>query len=116
MVTVENGAGLTADCDPVVEQIGPTVPTGFALHGNYPNPVREGTTIAFELPEPGAVRLEVFDLLGRKVATLVDGPMAPGIYEVQWPESEIARLNSGTYVYRLQAGRFRATRQLTLVK
>jgi uncharacterized repeat protein (TIGR01451 family) len=116
VVTVENGAGLTADCDPVVEQIVPTVPTGFALHANYPNPVRGGTTIAFELPEPGAVRLEVFDLLGRKVATLVDRSLAPGTYEVQWPETETTRLNSGTYVYRLQSGRFQATRQLTLVK
>ena len=116
VVTVENGEGLTSDCDPVVEQISASLPKGFALGGNYPNPVIGGTTIGFDVGEPGLVQLEVFDLLGRKVATLVDQEMAPGHYEVQWPEAETSRLNSGTYVYRLRAGHYMATKRLTIVK
>jgi len=116
VVTVENGAGLASDCDPVVEQLSSTIPTGFALGGNYPNPVEAGTRIEFQIAEPGPVRLEVFDLLGRRVATLVDQEMGSGTYEVEWSEAETARLSAGTYIYRLQAGSFTATERLTIVR
>lgn len=113
---VTNGDGLSSTCDPVVEQLSASVPNRFELMGNYPNPVRAGTRIEFQLAEPGPVRLEVFDLLGRRVATLVDREMGAGTYEVEWKENETSRLSSGTYIYRLKAGTFVTSKRLTLVR
>ncbi len=113
LVTVENGAGLTARCDPVVSRVDASAPVGFALEGNYPNPVRQFTTIPFDVAEETHVTLEVFDVLGRKVATLVDEQMAPATYRVVW---EAEGLPSGTYVYRLETGNFTASEQMVLVK
>ncbi len=116
VVTVENGAGLTSDCDPVVEQISASIPERSALLGNYPNPAVGSTTIEVRVAEPGPVRLEVYDLLGRKVSTLIDREMMPGTYQVEWTRSETARLSSGTYLYRLEAGDVATSRKLTLLR
>ncbi len=113
VVTVENGAGLTSRCDPVVSQIDASAPAAFALEGSYPNPTHGATTIRFAVAEASDVTLDVYDVLGRKVATLVDEEMAPGTYRVEWSASG---LPSGTYVYRMRAGAFTAARQLVLVK
>jgi hypothetical protein len=116
VVTVENGAGLTSDCDPVVEQISASIPERSALLGNYPNPAVGSTTIEVRVAEPGPVRLEVYDLLGRKVSTLIDREMMPGTYQVEWTRSETAQLASGTYIYRLAAGSVTESRRLTLLR
>jgi hypothetical protein len=116
VVTVENGAGLTSDCDPVVEQISASIPERTALLGNYPNPAIGSTTIEVRVAEPGPVRLEVYDLLGRKVSTLLNREMTPGTYQVEWTRSETAQLASGTYIYRLEAGAVTESRRLTLLR
>jgi subtilisin family serine protease len=116
VVTVENGSGLTSDCDPVLTQVSSTLPVASALHGNYPNPVREGTTIAFDVAEPGRATLEVFDLLGRRVATLVDREVTPGRYDVEWTRAETRRLAAGTYIYRLRTPDWTEARRLVLVR
>lgn len=116
VVTVENGAGLTSDCDPVVEQISASIPERTALLGNYPNPAVGSTTIEVRVAEPGPVRLEVYDLLGRKVSTLLNREMMPGTYQVEWTRSETAQLASGTYIYRLAAGSVTESRRLTLLR
>jgi hypothetical protein len=116
VVTVENGAGLTSDCDPVVEQISASIPERTALLGNYPNPAVGSTTIEVRVAEPGPVRLEVYDLLGRKVSTLLNREMTPGTYQVEWTRSETAQLASGTYIYRLAAGSVTESRRLTLLR
>ncbi|NET37289.1 MAG: T9SS type A sorting domain-containing protein [Cyanothece sp. SIO1E1] len=86
---------------------------GFSLQQNYPNPFNPGTTINYQINVQSRVRLEVFDLLGRKVATLVDQPQAVGRYSVRFDASALA---SGVYVYRLQVGQNVLSRKLTLVK
>ncbi len=114
---VTNGAGLTSQCDPVLETISSERPAAFALKGNYPNPVAagSGTTIEFAIAEASEVTLEVYDVLGRKVATLVGGEeMAPATYRVRWNAG--AAMPSGTYIYRLRAGSFTASKQMVLVK
>ena len=94
------------------------VPTEYALKGNYPNPFNPTTTIAFDLPEATDVRLEVYDMMGRRVATLVDAQLAAGSYESVWD----ARSDSGTsvasgvYIYRIQAGSFVSVSQMVLLK
>ncbi len=118
IVTVKNGEGLTARCDPVITEVASGVPSGFALEGNYPNPASAQTTIAFQVAEAAHVSLEVYDVLGRKVATLVDREMAPSSYKVEWNTRSDggAPLPSGVYVYRLRAGSFTASQQMTVVR
>ncbi len=89
------------------------VPSGFTLEQNYPNPFNPVTNIEFRIPNAGHVSLKVYDLLGRKVATLVDELQAPGVHTVQFNGSTLA---SGVYSYRLETSGFSATRKLVLVR
>ena len=119
LTTVTNGVGGTATCDPVVEQIAAKVPQAFALEGNAPNPFRETTRIGFSLAEPAEVTLEVFDLLGRKVTTLVRGEqLSASTYSVAWDGRDEAgrAVESGVYFYRIKAGSFEAARRMTVVR
>jgi hypothetical protein len=85
----------------------------FLLQQNYPNPFNPNTTIKYELSAPSAVRLSVFDLLGREVSVLVNGRKNAGSYEVTFDGS---RLACGVYLYRIQAGDFIQSKKLALVK
>ncbi len=80
------------------------LPDRLELSQNYPNPFNPETTIGFALPEAGWVKLEIFDLLGRKVATLLDGHQGPGYHRVLWSGANTYGLPvaSGVYFYRLQ--------------
>lgn len=89
------------------------VPTEFALHQNYPNPFNPSTHIAFDLPARSFVSLEIYDLLGRRVATLADGVMEPGRHELNWDASGYA---SGMYLYRLKTETAVQTRKMVLMK
>jgi len=88
------------------------------LHAPAPNPFNPSTTIRFAIRDGGPVRLEIFDLSGRKVATLVDGSLPPGAHEAAWRGRDDAgrRAASGVYVCRLVADGTRASQRLTLVK
>jgi hypothetical protein len=96
----------------------PTLPTEFALGDNYPNPFNPTTAISFAVPEPAHVSLDVYNVLGRKVATLVDAVLQPGYYAHNWDgRSQNGRaLPSGLYFYRLEAGSFRQTHKMVLLK
>ena len=89
------------------------LPDEFAFATIGPNPFRQQTTLQFSLPEPADVRGEVFDILGRRLATLVDERKSAGIYQLHWQAGTVA---SGTYFIRLQANKFFATRRVTVVK
>lgn len=89
------------------------VPARMALYQNYPNPFNPSTNIRYELPEAAEVRLSVYDLTGRLVATLVDGQQAAGTHEVRFDASH---LSSGIYLYRLQSGSQTLSRTFTLLK
>ena len=93
------------------------LPTRFALGQNYPNPFNPGTVIPYQLATDGYVRLEVFNLLGQRVVTLVDGEMAAGRYTAQWDARDGSGYGvaAGVYVYRLKAGRLTATRRMVLL-
>ncbi|MEZ4700786.1 MAG: T9SS type A sorting domain-containing protein [Rhodothermales bacterium] len=90
-----------------------TIPGSFALHQNFPNPFNPTTSIRFDVPQAGHVSLEVFDLIGRKVQTLVDGTLAAGQHSVSFSAGE---LPSGMYLYRLTAGSDVQTRKMVLLK
>ncbi len=83
------------------------------ITSNYPNPFNSSTTIQYGLPEAGEVRIEIFDLLGREVQTLVKGKQDAGIYSITWDAGDQA---SGVYFYRITAGEFVQTRRMVLVK
>ncbi len=89
------------------------LPDSFRLKQNYPNPFNPTTTIAFDVAKTGVVKLEVFDVLGRKVTELVNGRKAAGSYSVSFNADN---LGSGMYIYRLQAGDEVFTQKMMLVK
>lgn len=88
-------------------------PKQYSLSENYPNPFNPVTVIRYQLPVNSAVTLKVYDLLGRNVATLVDGQVPAGQHEVQFDASN---LSSGVYLYRLATREFSKTRKMILVK
>jgi hypothetical protein len=90
-----------------------TLPTGVTLSQNYPNPFNPTTNIQFELPENTQVRLEVFNMVGQLVATLIDDFRSAGSHEVSF---DAATFSSGIYLYRLQAGNTVMMRKMTLLK
>ena len=89
------------------------LPAEIVLNQNYPNPFNPSTVIGYELPARSEVQLEVFDLLGRRVAVLVNDIVEAGSHEVQFNASELA---SGVYVYRLVVGEQAFIKKLSLIK
>ena len=89
------------------------LPTAYALEQNYPNPFNPVTSIAFSLPATQNVNLAVYDVLGRRVATLVNGPLAAGQHQVQF---NAASLPSGMYLYRLTTPAGAVSKKMVLLK
>ncbi|GAB4341635.1 MAG: hypothetical protein Kow0037_28410 [Calditrichia bacterium] len=88
------------------------------LYANYPNPFNPETRITYQLPERGDVRLEIYNTLGQKVRTLVRGMQETGTHTVAWDGRDEAGQTaaSGVYLYQLQAGKYRQTRKMVLMK
>ena len=88
------------------------------LEANYPNPFNPWTSITFEMPRPGQVRLDVLDLAGRRIKVLHDGWISQGRHAVQWDglDTQGNNVASGQYLYRLSAGDWVATRKMQLVR
>ena len=104
-------AVLAGEIDVAVEQV---TPEGtYVLGSAYPNPVSARTTIGFELPVAQDVTLTVYDVLGREVATLVEGVRQAGPQSVEF---DVSSLPSGVYVYRLEAGATQLTERMTIVR
>jgi len=89
------------------------VPTEFSLMQNYPNPFNPTTTIRFALPNESNVRLTVFNILGQEVAALFEGHLNAGNHKVEFDAS---KLNSGMYLYRIEAGSFVSVKKMLLMK
>jgi len=94
------------------------IPVEFALHQNYPNPFNPVTNIRFDIPEEGNVRMDIYNITGQKVATLVNGRMQPGFHSIRWDGTNDLgkQLASGMYIYHIKAGDFRDVKKLLLVK
>jgi len=108
-----NGYNSTqADIATDVKEIN-TLPTEFALNQNYPNPFNPSTTINFAIGKASNVKLTVYNILGQKVATLVDNFMNTGAYEVKFNANH---LSSGVYFYTIEAGDFRVNKKMMLLK
>ncbi len=89
------------------------IPNVITLHQNYPNPFNAQTTIQYSLSEPSDVTIEIYDLLGRKIETLINGDQSAGNHQIVWNADSHS---SGIYFYRLQAGDAVETKRMVLLK
>jgi M6 family metalloprotease-like protein len=96
-----------------VTAIAGSTPTTFSLDQNYPNPFNPSTTLRFALPQSSHVTLSVYNIIGQKVETLIDGVKEAGNHSVSFDAS---RLSSGVYFYAIDAGSFHATKKMVLMR
>jgi len=89
------------------------VPVSYTLSQNYPNPFNPTTILAYSIPQSGKVTIDLYNVLGQKVATLVDGVKQAGAYQVEFNAKD---LTSGVYFYHIQAGTFSQTRKMVLMR
>ncbi len=94
------------------------LPNQFQLYSNYPNPFNPTTTISFDLPKAAQVKLEIINILGQCVNTLIDETQSAGHFDVVWngKSENGSAVASGIYFYRLTAGDFVESRKMTLLK
>ena len=104
---------FTVGTTTAIDTAGSGLPTTFQLDPNYPNPFNPSTTIRVGLPVPGKVRVTVYNMLGQRVATLINDRLGAGWYTVPW---EASGFSSGVYFYQLEAEGYRETRSMLLVK
>ncbi|MEJ2618560.1 MAG: T9SS type A sorting domain-containing protein, partial [Ignavibacteriaceae bacterium] len=84
---------------------------------NYPNPFNPSTTIRWSIKEPGNVKLKIYEITGREVATLIDGYRAAGNYETKFNSNNLnIRLASGVYIYRIEANIYSNSKKFILLK
>jgi hypothetical protein len=97
------------------DQINPVI---TELRGNYPNPFNPTTTISFSLKNKSAVKLDIYNLLGQKVRTLVNGEMAAGVQNVTWNgrDGNNRPVASGVYFYKMQSGKYTSTKKMIMMK
>ncbi len=94
------------------------VPTDFALYQNYPNPFNPATNIEFVLSKSGRVKIEIFNILGQKVRTLVDQHLKAGHKLVDWDgKNDLGKeVSSGIYFYRIKTSEFSQTKKMVLLR
>jgi len=94
------------------------LPKEYSLRGNYPNPFNAKTIISFALPQESRVTLDIYNIMGQKVKTLVDGAMPAGYHNLEWDGSDHNGLgvSSGVYLYKLKADNFTRVNRMTLLK
>jgi hypothetical protein len=90
-----------------------TIPLHTYLQPNYPNPFNAATTIEYGLDQPGYVTIDIYDLLGRHIETLVDADQTAGNHQAIWRADDKP---SGMYFYKINAGDYTKTRKMTLLK
>lgn len=110
-ITVGDGVGI----DDVAQT---PLPSKFALAQNYPNPFNPDTKIEYQLPEASYIRLDIFNILGQKVKTLVDEYKEAGYYQTRWNGfNESGRtVPSGVYFYNMNAEKFSQTKKMLMLK
>jgi hypothetical protein len=101
-----------------VKPVAGEIPMEFALKQNYPNPFNPSTKFNFAIPQREHVRLEIYDILGKLVYTVVEKDLAAGNFEVSWlgNDENGNKVPSGVYLFRLQAGSFNSVKKMMLIK
>ena len=90
----------------------------FEVYGNYPNPFNPTTQIRYDLPENSYVSITIYDLMGKRVKSLVKSKQDPGYRSIHWnATNDLGQpVSAGMYIYTIQAGEFRQTRKMVLLK
>lgn len=96
-----------------IEPISSTIPFEYILNQNYPNPFNPYTNIKFKIPKSTKVKLDIYDVVGREIETLVNENLRTGEYSVQW---NAANYPSGVYFYEITAGDFTESKKMVLIK
>jgi hypothetical protein len=107
----------TTNCEQV-SVINETFPITYNLYNAYPNPFNPVTTLQYDLPEDGFVNITIYDMMGRVVKTLVNGSQTAGYKSIQWNATNDRNepVSAGLYLYTIQAGKFRQTKKMVLLK
>ncbi|SVA37537.1 uncharacterized protein METZ01_LOCUS90391, partial [marine metagenome] len=97
---------------------GDPIPDVYALHQNYPNPFNPVTTLRYDLPEDAMVTITIYDIMGRRIRTLVNIDQTAGYRSIHWNATNDfgQTVSAGMYIYTIQAGEFRKTRKMVLLK
>ena len=95
-----------------------SIPITYVLHQNYPNPFNPITTLSYDLPVDGLVNITIYDMMGRQVKTLINDQQTAGYRSVQWDGTNDngSPVSAGLYLYTIQAGEFRQTKKMVLLK
>jgi len=109
---------ISLDASDVLSIDGEMLPTVFALHQNYPNPFNPTTQIKYDLPEDAFVSITIYDVMGRSIRTLMNSNQAAGYHSIRWDaNNNIGEgVSAGMYFYMIQAGEFRSTKKMVLLK
>jgi len=112
------GVCLRGELTAGVPQIATNLPMAYQISQNVPNPFNPSTEISYRLPESGAATLEIFNLAGQRVTTLVQGEQKAGTYTVTWRgrDDRGREVSSGVYFYRFTAGGMAETHRMLLLK
>jgi hypothetical protein len=107
----------TTNCEQV-SIIDATFPITYNLHNAYPNPFNPKTTLHYDLPEDALVNITIYDMMGRQVTTLVSSQQSAGYKSIQWnaTNDEGQPVSAGLYLYTIQAGKFRQSKKMVLLK
>jgi len=107
----------TTNCEQV-SIIDETLPITYNLHNAYPNPFNPKTTLHYDLPEDAMVSITIYDMMGRVVNTLINGSQTSGYKTIQWDATNDRNepVSAGLYLYTIQAGEFRQTKKMVLLK
>jgi surface protein len=95
-----------------------TLPITFKLHNAYPNPFNPTTTIKYDLPEDAMVSITIYDVMGRRVKSLVNRDQTAGYRSANWDATNNVGepVSAGMYIYTIQAGEYRKTKKMVLLK
>jgi hypothetical protein len=88
-------------------------PRKFVLHQNYPNPFNPSTKIKFDLPKPETVKIEIYNIIGQKIETLLNKSMPAGYHDVEFNGQN---LSSGIYMYKIEAGGWKDVKEMVLLR
>ena len=101
----------------IEDEFGET-PFKYSLNNNYPNPFNPLTTIHYDLPEDGFVNVTIYDMMGRTIKIMVNKEQNAGVKSVQWDATDSSGkpVSAGLYLYTIQAGEFRQTKKMVLLK
>ena len=109
---------IRSDIATSIEEETGFLPETFSLYQNYPNPFNPSTTISFDLPSKSSVTLSIFNITGRKVATIVERQLPSGHHKFEWNGLDYSghETASGIYFYKLESENFRAVKKMILLR